>query len=1339
MKILIPLFTLFLSLGLGLRADEWNFRAPPSAYRVRTLKQGLEAFERLRLDVHLRGGVPEFPLQLSIYFETRDGVWVESRKDIVLDGTPQEIDVSLMADSADWRVSKGDRMFGRDLLRNVKKWGLRLYSPYPWEGTLEVGELRSYPVQETEADIRFKPRKIKQMVQVGERVSLTVEPVNWDSDPFDSDRLPVYILRQNGKETRLPVAWVQEYRTRRFPGRSVSERLAWRNPVFRALWVPEFEGKAEVFLEWDGSLEPVFTLDVQPGEAESVPVTGVPSGPSEFWEQISLPVVWTTTADALVWTPHKLDAVWTPDLDWTEAWSMYAGLGEYSQSRADEFEALVKESSIQAPIRIVTEDVLNNQTRLNWKDHPWNSANGGDLSEAQELWLKPEWVDLVLRRSEYLWNRYGAYAQVSGLYIDVERASPFHVYWIEELCKKLNERLPGVRIYCPSLGLPDREVNGEIQIPSAGWARPDGLPGAERFVVGDSGTTLLGPSEQGFDASLQSMQHWTKAQVLQVDVEPSFTANSFPMVQVQIRTAADRLFVGPILPLHNKEINRVFFDLEDEEAWTCSDKSEVKLTPLERMNIREVVIRVYALQTHPGDSFRIHQALLVTDPVAEKASAETLAITEWTAPPVNVTQMDRLDWVMKLNHFFNNPYDPDEISVDLYITFPDGTEHTHPGFFYRHARRTLTEKEERWELLNETDWRIRFRPWVTGKHTWRVVVRGVGTDGNVQEVARSGEIQVAPRENFKGFVRQSISDPRFLEFQNGDFFYPLGHTMRSPTDRRPKIYDSKLRATLDEKDAMGTETYAHWFTRMEEEGGNFARVWVSNWWLGVEWNSRHSGYHGRKYFNQTNGARLDRLVELAEEHGIYMNLETTNHGTFSSGVDGEWEENPWSAFSVDEGPVKYASEFMVDEEAMKWHRNKMRYLIARAGHSPSIAVWGVLTESEWSEAYFRSFRSQNRNNQKPWHPDPYQTNRFRQPFKDWVDRTAQDLGNINAHPTVVTTHFSNPGNGVDFWALDSLRITYNNAYSGFFRRYRPDVIRPEKVESLKPFDEAYGHDKLWGGIVREIAGYEDYFRRYAKDDKIVLIGEWGGRAVSNRDSHLIAEFHSGSWAAVMTQLAGVTGFWWFNLVDYHDLFPQYRAIASFMEGEDLRGTLYVTERWPVVFLGSKKGEVRMAIGKSTTDRAFVYVYPVSISDDSNSKVATGFEDPSFPLSGKGWLAVPDRLKSGLYKQQLWNTFTGERFAEHEIKLTDTRREVPVPSHRVDLAMKLIFMRDLLQEESSSVLTPFPTPTPIPTPTPAPTPTPVPTPTPAPAPVVEDLPDEIKPEPPVAPPASGGEK
>ena len=847
-----------------LKAEEWSFDLPPTNYYSQDVSADWRGIEGVGLTVQLVDEAPATPMLLSLFIQTEEGYWLESRQDLKLNGGVQRFELSFQEDSLDWRMSNGDRVYGRDLLRRVNRWGLRLYSAEAKSGVLRVGrlEMRAQPSLVSPS---FTPRDFPRSARPDTLVSLMVEPRDWQGDLFSPAGNPVFEINQNGEQFFVPAVWVQEMRRRRVPGQTAVEAFPWRRPVFRAVWQPEKEGVAEVILHASPEAPPQALGQIQVSSsaaaASEPPLLRSPED-LDFWK--SLPkdtAVWMKAPGMESWQPAPdVNGVWTPRLDWTAAWGIYAGLGDFVQARAAMFEQWMLAADQQGPLRVMTENVLDNRSQLNWQDHPWNLANGGRHLEASFVWSDPAWMDLVVRRAVYLWYRYGAYEQATGLYIDVSRGSAFHSDWVNTLTERLQAALPGVVVYCPSPGLPERRLEGELVMGKEGWQKPDQLFGAEQFIAGvepAGSVVLVGASPEGFDATVPMIQHWSDQQVLQLDVEAQFSDGVFPSMQLHVRTAPDRVFASTLLELHNRELNRVFIDLDDPAGWNCFQDPDRKWTPLERMNIRDIVLRVFSDKADPSASFKIHGAALVSRPVAEASAEVPLQMSGLRQPEAKVKAMEMQEWIFDLNHFFQNPYNPEEIAVDLQVELPDGNIVSQPGFFFQQTLRRYENEVEGWALGEDFDWRVRFRPWMDGPHRWKLQVQyhppGGGDPVNLHT---EGVFTAEGLNHARGFLVQSKQDPRYFEFQNGEFFYPMGHTMRSPSDRRPGIYDAPLMQTLDAADAKGTEIYADWFRRMQENGGNFARIWISNWWLGLEWNSRHDGYHGRKYFNQLNAARL---------------------------------------------------------------------------------------------------------------------------------------------------------------------------------------------------------------------------------------------------------------------------------------------------------------------------------------------------------------------------------------------------------------------------------------------------------------------------------------------------
>ena len=73
---------------------------------------------------------------------------------------------------------------------------------------------------------------------------------------------------------------------------------------------------------------------------------------------------------------------------------------------------------------------------------------------------------------------------------------------------------------------------------------------------------------------------------------------------------------------------------------------------------------------------------------------------------------------------------------------------------------------------------------------------------------------------------------------------------------------------------------------------------------------------------------MDYLVDLSESHDLYLML-TLGQGGFTT---------------KDRGVVNSSEEFFASSEARTWYKNRLRYIVARWGYSPSIAMWEFFNE-----------------------------------------------------------------------------------------------------------------------------------------------------------------------------------------------------------------------------------------------------------------------------------------------------------------------------------------------------------------------------------------------------------
>lgn len=185
------------------------------------------------------------------------------------------------------------------------------------------------------------------------------------------------------------------------------------------------------------------------------------------------------------------------------------------------------------------------------------------------------------------------------------------------------------------------------------------------------------------------------------------------------------------------------------------------------------------------------------------------------------------------------------------------------------------------------------------------------------------------------FVRVSERDPRYFELTDGSPFVPTG----------PNISFPRFANTEDEWE----ETMGGYLAALEEQGGNFFRVWLSHPYYEVE-HERSGSYEESK------AARIGRLLELAREHGLrvkpcfdhFRNLEDSDPPFESSVSFGK------SLHHVDNGgTAKSMKDFFTGEASRRQFEAKIEWFGERYGDDPTVFAWELWNEinSVWGDGW----------------------------------------------------------------------------------------------------------------------------------------------------------------------------------------------------------------------------------------------------------------------------------------------------------------------------------------------------------------------------------------------------
>ena len=339
----------------------------------------------------------------------------------------------------------------------------------------------------------------------------------------------------------------------------------------------------------------------------------------------------------------------------------------------------------------------------------------------------------------------------------------------------------------------------------------------------------------------------------------------------------------------------------------------------------------------------------------------------------------KFETTLKVDAAYSNPFDPQDISVDVVFTSPTGVKKVCPAFLYSSASGSGSRDE----------WRVRFSPDEEGTWTWRVKIVD---DGKTTE-SEAGTMDCISSTN-RGPIKVSTWDPRFFAFDSEAPFYPIGHNVCWNT----------------------LEEYREQFVLMAENGENWSRVWIAPWNCEFEWSSREGyDYRGLGRYNLDNARKLDGILEAAESNGLYLQLVLHEHCRLSAMTNPEWQNNPYN--SALGGPCAMPRDFFIDKEARRLAKNRLRYIVARWGYSSHVMAWELFNEVDLTDEF--SF-----DRDTPWHRE-----------------MAAFLKKTDPHGHLVTTSYMSAPNA-ETLKLPEIDYTQSHVYAEdidrfFLRFYEP--------------------------------------------------------------------------------------------------------------------------------------------------------------------------------------------------------------------------------------------------------------------------------------------------------------
>jgi hypothetical protein len=297
------------------------------------------------------------------------------------------------------------------------------------------------------------------------------------------------------------------------------------------------------------------------------------------------------------------------------------------------------------------------------------------------------------------------------------------------------------------------------------------------------------------------------------------------------------------------------------------------------------------------------------------ARQTTAPIANPDQPSISMVAPDRtelprygsLELSVALKTKFSNPYDLRQVSLDGIFSGPDGIEMKVPGF---------------WD--GEAAWRVRFTPSQAGQWTYQLTV--TDTHGTSQPYAGKFTVTASDLHGWLqvGNKINPAYSGHYLVYQDGTPFYGVGHC--DAFNLLGKGFSVDKGVTL--------------FDEMKKSGENYVV-----WWPLYSNSPISSSYND---YTVASLKVMDMIVADAQKKGVFLVFTIWDHPELRDSThawgSGNWARNGFSQL----GDI---NSFFTSEEAWAWQENFYRYILARWGYSPAIAMWATVSEINGTNSY----------------------------------------------------------------------------------------------------------------------------------------------------------------------------------------------------------------------------------------------------------------------------------------------------------------------------------------------------------------------------------------------------
>ena len=668
---------------------------------------------------------------------------------------------------------------------------------------------------------------------------------------------------------------------------------------------------------------------------------------------------------------------------------------------------------------------------------------------------------------------------------------------------------------------------------------------------------------------------------------------------------------------------------------------------------------------------------------------------------------EKIEFRLEVSGSWTNPFDPDEVEVSLQLAAPGARSVTVPAFYCQDFERQRLKSADRvrdWLYpRGNPSWKARFAPMQTGDYS----AVGMVKESSGTRSSSAVRFTCGPSAS-RGFVRVSAKDPRFLEFSQGQPYFPIGQNLA--------FVGSQQYVTLSKAEEI--------FDKLAENGADYLRIWTccEDWATAIE--ARKSAWgrswdwhppivpipgedNGRKCLKlpSTDSAlRIDpshpvalrpgtRYVlsgKVRIEAGAAVQLEG-NHfkppQSIGAGPAGSWRSfqhefetglgDFWLgdlSLRAEGGGSTLISDLSLKEVAggpeLLWEADINRSIRGFYNPLDCFVLDELVASAERHRIYLQLCLLTR---------DLYMS-ALKDPASPQYERAIQDARKFLRY-AVARWGYSTSIAAWEYWNEMDPGLPTDRFYTALGDRLdqidpyhhlrTTSTWGPSAKECLHPkLDFADTHFYLRpadkGRLADEVDAVLERTRwlREQAPHKPAHLGEFGladekwGLREEMKLSPELADFHNSLWASALSGASGTAMFWWGERLDQRNAYPVYRPVSRFVADVPWTGG----ELKPAAATCSD-ARLRL-VGLQTSDRAWIWLFN---PEASWTKVAV---EKRLPSHITGTSIEVKALPAGTYRVRWVDTRQGDVISEEKLPPQAGLLRLAVPDFDRDIACRI---------------------------------------------------------------------